>query len=261
MLSRVRIVLVSPAGSANVGAAARAMKNMGLSRLVVVAPACDPRDAQARQFASNAQETLQDCRISPDIPTALRGCVRTFATTARDGLYRKQFCLTPEQAAEIALEQANIGDVAFVFGPERTGLTNPELLHTDRVVTIPSDPAYPVLNLAASVLVIAYELHRALLKQHSADTAEGPSASERGGNARAREELLQIAPDERKAAMFGHLFDALERIGFFAEQNPDHLKHALRHLFGRIDLTLFECDILIGMARQIRASMERRPPK
>lgn len=253
MLSRVRIVLVSPAGAANVGATARAMTNMGVHELVLVAPACDPNDEQARNFASNAAATLSNCRIVADIPEALTGCVCTFATTARDGMYRRQFVLDPMQAAELALSRTTEGPVAFLFGPERTGLTNSDLLHADRVVTIPADPAYPVLNLAASVLLVCYELRKVAL----ARSLQARPLDRRSGNERAREALLQAAPAERKAAMFRHLFDALDRIHFFADQNPEHLRHALRQMFGRMDLTLFECDVVIGMARQIVTSAHR----
>lgn len=218
------------------------MANMGVSTLVVVAPRCDIGDAQAVSYAAHGRPVLDGARTVGTLGEALEGCVASFATTARAGLYRRQANLAPAAAARRALERAASGEVAFVFGPEHRGLTNQELLEVDHVVTIPAADAYPVLNLAAAVMVVCYELRTAWL--------EGAPAS--AG--------IELAPDERKAAMYRRLFEALDRVGFFFGPNPDHLKYALRHLFGRVGLTVNECDILTGMARQILWYVEHHPP-
>lgn len=246
MLDRIRVVLVRPIRPGNVGAACRAMMNMGLSDLVLVAPACDLADEQAQGFAARAKPLLRQARIVASVPAALDGCVRTFAASAKGGMYRRQAGVTATAAAEVALEAAATGGVAFAFGPEDRGLVMRELLHFDHVVEIPADPDYPVLNLAAAVTVVCYELRQAWLR------AEGrppwPPSDE------------PIATDERKRTLYAKLFEALDAIGFFGgQQNPEHLKYALRRIFGRIDLTVNEVDVLIGMAQQIRWYADRHP--
>lgn len=248
MLTRVRIVLISPSGPANVGAVCRALANMGLAELVVVAPRCNIYDEAAAAYAVHALHVLERARVVPDVPTALDGCVRSYVTTSKLGIYRRQVAVTPEEAAVEAVGLAATGPVAIAFGREDYGIQTRELLHFDRVVTISAEESYPVLNLAAAVMIVCYELRRAAL------TAAGqpalPMALDSGQ-----------ATDERRRVLFERLFDALDRVGFFFGQNPDHLKYAFRHLLGRVDLTVNEVDILIGMARQIRWYVDHHPQR
>jgi TrmH family RNA methyltransferase len=248
MLDRVRIVLVRPIRGGNVGAACRAMANMGLSDLAIVAPQCDVRGEEAVGFAARARALLASARIVATIAEALDGCVATFATTGKGGFHRKAVALPPDEAARLAVQNARTtGRVAFVFGPEDRGLVLEELLQFDRIVEIPADSEYPVLNLAAAVLVICYELRLAALS--AADAPRTPSAASDGS----ADPGHAVAPDERKRIVYEKLFDALDAIGFFRnEQSPHHLRLALRRLFGRLDMTVNEADILIGMARQVR---------
>lgn len=239
-------MLVSPSGPANVGAVCRAMANMGLSDLVLVAPRCDPSESTARAYAAGGARLLTTARVVDDIPAALAGCTRSYATSSKLGLYRRQAAVTPRPAASEAISLASSGPVAFVFGREDYGLRTCELLHFDRLVTIPADQSYPVMNLAAAVAVICYELRCAWLEQTGRPPL--PMAIDSGP-----------APDERKRVMFERLFDALAAVGFFFGQNPDHLKYALRHLLGRVDLSVNEVDILIGLARQIRWYVDHHP--
>jgi len=246
MLERVRIVLVEPTGPANVGAVCRGMANLGFSELVLVAPRCELMHPEAVGFAANAGHVLRSARVVDSIPPALSGCVKTFAATSKAGLYRRQAALSAERAARRAIELLPEGPCTFVFGPERTGLTTPELMHFDYVVTIPTDEAYPALNLASAVVIVCYELRRAWLASGEA----APPAAARGE---------PLASDERKQILFERLFDALERVGFFrGQQSPEHLRLALRRVLGRADLTVNEADILIGMAQQIRWYTEHR---
>ena len=248
MLDRMRIVLISPSGSANVGAVCRAMANMGLSDLVIVSPRCDIHDESALAYASHARGVLEGARVVEDVPAALVGCVRSYATSSRLGLYRRQAAITPREAAAEAIGTANVGSVAFAFGREDYGMKTRELLNFDRVVTIPADEGYPVMNLAAAVAVMCYELRQARLEANG--EAPLPMAIDGG-----------VATDERKQVLFERLFDALDRVGFFFGQNPDHLKYSFRHLLGRIDLGINEVDILIGMARQIRWYVDHHPER
>jgi TrmH family RNA methyltransferase len=248
MLSRLRIVLVSPSGPANVGAVCRAMANMGLTDLVVVAPRCDLHDAAAVAYAAHVRPLLDAARIVPDIPAALVGCIRSYATSSKLGLYRRQAAITPAEAAAEALPIAARGPVALAFGREDYGLRDRDLLQFDRIITIPAAESYPVLNLAAAVTVVCYELRQAWLKLEG--RAALPLAIDPG-----------LATDERKQVMFARLFDALDQVGFFFGQSPDHLKYALRHLLGRLELDVNEVDILIGMARQIRWYVDHHPDR
>jgi TrmH family RNA methyltransferase len=254
MLERIRIVLVEPTGPANVGAVCRAMANMGLSDLAVVSPQCGLDHSDAIAYSSHARHVLEAARVADSITAALSGCVRSFALTARDGLYRRQAQVAPKDAARMALELAERGPVAFVFGRESRGLLNEELIELDHVVSIPADPAYPVLNLAAAVLLTCYELREAATDAAS-DAAAAAISDVRGGC-----DDVPLADNDRKAAMFRHLFEALERIDFFSEQSPEKLRFGLRHLLGRVDMTIHECDILTGMARQISWYVEHRTP-
>lgn len=244
MWSGVRIVLVSPSGPANVGAVCRAMANLGLSDLVIVSPRCDVRAEAAVAYAAHGQPVLDHARVVADVPAALAGCVRTYATSSKLGLYRRQAAITPAEAAAEVVQTP--GPVAFAFGREDHGFQTRELLHFDRIVSIPAEESYPVLNLAAAVVIVCYELRKAWLA--TAGKPPLPLAIDHG-----------LATHEQKETLFARLFDALDRVGFFFGPNPDHLKYALRHLLGRLDLSVNEADILIGLARQIRWYVDHHP--
>ncbi|MBK8916155.1 MAG: RNA methyltransferase [Phycisphaerales bacterium] len=243
MLSLIRVILVRPSGETNVGSVARVLANMGLGELVLVAPRCNPLSETAQAYAVRAADRLRSARIVASIPEALDGCVRSIATTAKLGMYRRQAAIAIRDAAALAVAGARSGPVAIAFGPEDRGLLQEETLHFDRLASIPSDDAYPALNLSAAVTIAAYELRlaaRAAEDQPPLPHAlPGPPATE-----------------SRKAAMYSHLFTGLDRIGFFAgpggNSNPDHLKFALRHMLGRLDLTENEADILTGAGRQMQ---------
>ncbi len=245
-LTRCRIVLVSPSGPANVGSVCRVMANMGLSKLVVVSPRCDLGDEAAIAYATHGRSVLDEARVVDDLPAALAGCVRSYATSSREGLYRRQSKITPKEAVRDALPLTGAGDIAFVFGREDYGFKTAELLHFDRTVTIPADEGYPVLNLAMAVVVIAYELHQTW-RELTAQEALALTLNR------------DVTSHEHKEVLFRYLFPALETIGFFRNsQRPEHLRFALRHLFGRVDLSRNECDVLIGMARQIQYYIDTR---
>lgn len=246
MLARVRIVLVRPLRSGNVGSIARAMANFGLSDLVLVAPGCDPFDAQGTGFAARGKPVLAGARIVPTISDALTDCIASFATSAKGGLYRRQAGIAPADAADAVLQKAASGPVAIAFGPEDRGLLQEELLHFDRVIEIPANPAYPALNLAAAATIVCYELRQAFRRSQGAAPIDAHP---------------DIAPHGRTDILYAKLFDALERIGFFrTQQSPEHLRLALRRIFGRVELSTNEVDILIGMAQQIRWYYDHHPP-
>ncbi len=248
MLTRIRIVLHQPTGPANVGAVARIMANMGLRDLVLVAPKHPTDHPDSVAYAAHGADLLSNARTVTNLDAALDDCVRTYATSAKHGLYRRQAVITPRAAAEEAAARLPAGPVAIAFGPERTGFDVRDLLRFDRLVSIPADENYPVLNLAAAVTVCVYELRLAVQQQTGATLL--PQALDHG-----------LAPDQRKQILFEKLFDALDRIGFFSEQSPDKLKYGLRHCLGRLDLSIHEADVLIGMAQQIRWYAEQYGPQ
>ncbi|MDO8432635.1 MAG: RNA methyltransferase [Candidatus Binatus sp.] len=228
----IAFVLFKPRYAGNVGAAARAIKNMGFADLRLVAPELsDRRDASA--MAVHADDVLAAARTFPDLAAALADATITVGTTCRDGPYRNASRPPRDTAAHLA-SLAETNSIAIVFGPEDRGLTNDELKLCHRLIAIPASPEYPSLNLAQAVMVIAYEMRLAL---ETSDTAPPP---------------LEFVPSSDSEAMLDRMTEALLAIGFLPENNPDHIMFALRGIFGRSGLTAREVDILNGMARQIR---------
>ncbi len=232
--NRLAFVLFKPKASGNIGAAARALKNMGFNDLRLVAPGKVNQRA-ARAMAVHARDVLEGARICADLRAAVSDCGLVVGTTCRPGPYRS--AAKPIRAAApemISLSSAN--RVAIVFGPEDFGLTNRELKLCDRLVTIPAAPDYLSLNLAQAVMVVAYELMM----------AAGASL-----DAAAAIDLPALAPATEVDAMLTRMAEALVAIGFLPADNPDHLMFAVRAMLGRSGVTPRECDILNGIARQI----------
>jgi tRNA/rRNA methyltransferase len=247
MLDRVRIVLVRPQGAANLGAVCRAMHNMGLTDLVLVSPEARRDDDWAVAFAARSRKLLESAREVASIAEALEGCVASFATSGKGGFYRRRAAVDVETAAREMLDRGAGGPVAVAFGPEDRGLLQEEILLFDRVVEIPANPEYPVLNLAAAVLIVCHELRREWMRR--AGVVPSPPDDE-------------AADDVRKRVLYEKLFAALDGIGFFSRDgnagaNPDHLKYVLRRVLGRVNLTVSETDVLIGMAQQIAYASRR----
>lgn len=229
-LAGVRIVLVRPKGAANVGAAARAMKNMGFTDLALVEPARGWK--RGAVMAVHARDVLDRARVARSIGEAVADCRLVVGTTCRGGPYRARVA-APEELAPLVLERAAAGGAAILFGPEDHGLSNEDLKPCQRLLAIDSSAAYPSLNLAQAVLLCCYELRRAAgLGRRS--SAPSPLASA------ADVELL-----------FDRLQRALLRVGFLNPQNPDHIMFSLRRLLGRAGVEKEEARILLGLARQI----------
>ena len=228
-LTNVRVVLVRPRGAANVGAVARAMKNMGLRDLVLVQPAL-VRAFWSKAMAVHAEDVLSRVRRCDSLAEAVADCGLVVGTTCRGGVYRAA-AEPPHQAAPRIMAAAGANRVALVFGPEDHGLSNGDLKCCQELIVIPSDPAYPSLNLAQAVMVCGYELFLAA----NATAATAP--------------VLAVA--ERVERMFQHLKSAFLSIGFFHRDNPDHIMFAFRRLLGRARLEERDVNILLGLARQI----------
>lgn len=235
-------VLVEPSHPGNVGAAARALKTMGFSRLVLVAPrvARVQTDPEAIAMASGAEDVLASARIVPTIGDALTNVTWSVALTARMREYGPPQ-LAPREAAGEARRHAPGGDIAFVFGNERTGLSNEHVERCSALAHIPANPAYSSLNLAQAVQVLAYELRMAYLVNDEA--GEGAASADALGSAR--------APSEDIERMYIHLENALIALDFLDPANPKKLMSRLRRLFARAGLEREEVNIVRGIAKHI----------
>lgn len=252
--ARIRIVLVGTQHPGNIGSAARALKTMGLSRLVLVAPERFPH-AEADALAAGADDVLGAAEVHATLAEAVADCRLVLGCTARSRRVALQEQL-PRDAAARALATAggSGGQVALVFGRERTGLSNEELQLCHGAVHIPANPDYSSLNLAAAVQVLAYELRLALLG--SATTVD---AAARAGPPAAHAEL---------EGFFAQLAETLEAIDFHKGRAPESALRKLRRLFLRSGLDAREVRLLRGiladaqrMARLAgeHASMEHVP--
>nr|WP_245964891.1 RNA methyltransferase [Trinickia dinghuensis] len=237
-----RFVLVEPSHPGNVGAAARALKTMGFSRLVLVAPrlAHVQTDPEAIAMASGAEDVLASARIVPTIADALAGVTWSVALTARMREYGPPQ-LAPREAAGEARSHALGGDIAFVFGNERTGLSNEHVERCSALAHIPANPAYSSLNLAQAVQVLAYELRIAYLAEDGA--APVGQTDETAAGAR--------APNDDIERMYVHLENALIALEFLDPANPKKLMSRLRRLFARAGLEREEVNIVRGIAKHI----------
>jgi tRNA/rRNA methyltransferase len=239
-----RVVLVRPQVAANLGAAARAMRNFGLSELVLVGPAADPNDREARRLSTHGEPILDRCRVVGDLGEAVADCVFVAGTSARTGgLFRRQSVGAPDEVMPRLVGATAAGPAALVFGPEPSGLTNAEATRCHFLVHIPADPTYPALNLAQAVAVCLYELRRAWRA--------------RAGGAPPAEPPAPFAAQER---MFEQLRRSLEQVHFLYGEKADSLMHALRHMIGRAGPTAAEVGLLFGLARQLRWFAGDRPP-
>jgi TrmH family RNA methyltransferase len=242
-LENCRVVLVRPHYPGNVGATARAMRNLGLSQLVLVAPVADPADREARRLSAHGEEILERARVVADLGAAVADCVLVAATSARvGGLVRQQSVGTPDELMPHLAAACADRPVALVFGPEPSGLSTEEVGRCHYLIHIPADPAYPALNLAQAVTVCLYELRRTWLRQSGPPPAREPPA-----------------PFELQERMLADLRAALEDVHFLWDENADTLMHALRHLIGRAQPTTTEVKILLGLARQLRWYVAHHP--
>lgn len=237
-LTRCRVVLVKPHFAGNLGSVARAMRNFGLTDLVLVAPYTFPTNPEARRLATHGERILDSARIVPELGEALADCAFTLATSALTaGVVRRGMIGTPAELMPQLLAAADAGPVALVFGPEPHGLSNEEIGRCHGLVHIPVDPEYPALNLAQAVTVCCYELRKAWSARVAAERGEPASPA--------------VASHAELERMFAHLRDGLEAVGFLFGSRQDTLMHAVRQLVGRATPTPQEVRMLHGLARQL----------
>lgn len=237
VFDRVRFVLVGTSHPGNIGAAARAMKTMGFSQLILVNPRFPDAVSheEAIAFASGAQDILAAARIVESIDDALEGCNFAAALTARLREFSPPVMTPRALAAQVAAETG--WHAALVFGNERYGLPNEVVEKCNVLINIPANPAYSSLNLAQAIQVLAYECRLAAIGDTlpvSAIGFQGDAAS-----------VAQIE------GMYAHLEQALVAIEFLDPDNPKKLMPRLKRLFSRTQLETEEVNILRGIARQI----------
>ena len=235
----LRFVLVATRHPGNVGAAARAMKTMGLSELVLVAPAAFPH-AEATAMASGADDLLANARVVATLPEAVADCGLVYGTSAH---VRSQYYwpgLAPREAAPKLRAAAREGHAAVVFGTERTGLTNEELEGCHALIHIPSDPEFDSLNLAQAVQVIAYELRLAL---------ELPALRP--------EREVPLAPGAELERLWAHFDAVLREVDFTDRNGGPHLLRRVKRILARAELDQHEVNILRGILSAVQAKRRR----
>jgi tRNA/rRNA methyltransferase len=239
LLSRIRVVLCRPSHPGNIGAAARAMKTMGLSDLRLVCPRSFP-DPEAAARATGAVDVLESAKISDALPEALAGAVFVVALSARRRDLGPPIC-EPRQMAARLLAEAALGPVALVFGNEAVGLSNDEIQQCHAAVTIPTNPAFSSLNLGSAVQVLCYELRSLAFADLPpiVDPVVTPFAS-------------PLASHDELEGMYAHFETVMTETGFLNPEHPGRLMPKIRRLFGRARVERDEINILRGILAAAR---------
>jgi TrmH family RNA methyltransferase len=230
----IRIVLVEPSHPGNIGAVARAMKNMALDQLVLVKPKQFPH-AEAVARASGADDVLANARVVDSVREALEGCGFVAATTSRD---RDQYFRVADvrDAAERLVVESRRSPAAVLFGAERTGLTNDDLESAHILIRIPANTAYLSLNLAMAVQLVTYEIFRA--RGVKVDTAPGAAP---------------MAAPEDMERMYVHLTQVLEEVDFRDRtQSGTNLMGRIRRFMQRAELDKNEVNIMRGILTAVQ---------
>jgi tRNA/rRNA methyltransferase len=236
MMANLRVVLVRPRGSGNIGSIARVMKNFGARELAIVG-AARTRSFWARAMAVHGRDVLSDAKCYATIREAIADCNLVVGTTARSGLYRNHN-QTPREAAPKIAAALGAGKVALVFGPEDHGLSNKDIETCQLLITIPTDSEYHALNVAQAAAICLYEVF-------VVSTTIRPRAEIRRAQAEHVERLFDI------------MRASLLKIGFLDSQNPEHMLLAFRRFLGRAGLEDKDVRILTGMFRQIEWYADR----
>ncbi|EIN5961104.1 tRNA (cytosine(32)/uridine(32)-2'-O)-methyltransferase TrmJ [Vibrio cholerae] len=242
MLERVKVVLVGTTHSGNIGSAARAMKVMGLSQMVLVDPQCQV-DAQAIALAAGASEIALNAQIYPTLEAAVADCGLVVGTSARSRTLEWPM-LEPRECGEKLISEANQHSVAMVFGRERTGLTNDELQLCHYHVCVPANPEYSSLNLAMAVQLLSYEVRMAYLAlQQSSQSST------------LQEEYPRHQELER---FYAHLEQVIMQTEFISAQQPGQVMNKLRRMFTRVRPEAQEINILRGILTSVQKSISRK---
>ena len=256
LLNRIRVVLVEPTHPGNIGAVARSMKTMGLSRLVMVKPKKFPH-YEATKRAAGAESVLNDAQLVESVQSATSDCTLVLGTSVRD---REVSWPTfdPRVSASNMLEhlyneggqaESSMAEVAILFGRESSGLTNQEMDLCHSQIRIPANDEYSSLNLASAVQIISYELRMASLLVSD----EHLDLIKVAGNS--FEQRQQLANKDQQQGHLQHLHDVLEKLSFFKKKPPELLMRKLTRLYNKSELTVEEIQILRGILSSIDSQL------
>jgi len=230
-LENVGVILVRPAIAGNIGATARVLKNFGLSSFILVDPQTSPSHPEAIARASGATDVLEKVVVYTDLETALAPFQYVVGTTCKKRYKKTRYF--PREIAPLLTAISQQNKIALLFGPERTGLTNADLNYCHTLITIPTAPAHPSLNLSHAVAVVMYELFCQAM-------GGGVSWS-----------MPSLATAAQLEAMYGHLIQSLSKIGFVLGGEKGHTYRVLKRLFSKIPLTEADVRVIRGICRQI----------
>lgn len=259
-LSKIRIVLVHTTHPGNIGAAARAMKNMGLTSLYLVAPREFPHNKAIWRSAS-ASDVVENAVVVATLDEAIKDCELVIGTSARDRRIPWPL-INPPECGQLAIHESTHHEVAILFGREARGLKNEELQKCQFHVHIPTSDEYSSLNLAMAVQVISYEVRQALLAHRAgqdpaAHIGRVGGASEQSNEREEQQWDQDFATNRELELFFDHLERALVLLDFHDPENPRQLMTRLRRLFQRIRLDKMEMNILRGILTSIEEKMPR----
>jgi len=232
----IRIVLVGTTHAGNIGAAARAMKTMGLATMFLVAPQADHDSEEAQRRSAGAEDILASAVVVQDLLEAISGCRLVVGTSARSRAVDWP-TLDPTAAAEQLVAAAATGPVALLFGPERTGLDNFQVERCHALVTIPANPEYSSLNLASAVQIMAYEIRRSLTSDVELVSAEEACAD-------------PVELDK----LYRHLADTLNDLDFIKSSPSTKLLRKFVRLINRAHMRSDEVDLLRGVLAAAQAA-------
>ncbi len=262
-LHNIRIILVNTSHPGNIGATARAMKNMGLRHLYLVDPKEFP-SAVATGRAVSAVDILESAVVTSTLEEAIVDCGLVIGASARSRRVPWPL-LSPPQCAEKVADESRNNKVALVFGREDAGLTNEELQLCHYHVNIPADEEYSSLNLAAAVMVISYEVRMALLRRAGEPLARTDSSHDVAGAQGQAEDVVVAGLDwdvpratgQQLESFYTHLEQVMIDLNFHDPENPRLLMMRMRRLFGRIRPDQMEISILRGLMSHIDMLNER----
>jgi len=244
ILDNIRIVMIHTSHPGNIGAAARAMKVMGLSDLYLVNPKSFP-DEQANAMSANATDILDNANVVPTLAEAIADCQLVVGSSARHERTLSWDIQDSRECGDTLAQHASKVKVALLFGRESSGLTNDELAVCQHLVHIPTNPDYSSLNVASAVQLLAYECRIAALKVDSSDTLK---ANEKP----VKEQEDEWVTSDELDGFFQHLKQVMEEVEFLDPENPKHLMTRLRRLYSRSSMTRSELNIQRGFLAAIQ---------
>ncbi len=250
-LASIRIVLIQTFHPGNIGSAARAMKTMGLTNLVLVNPKAYPHE-DATAMAAGATDVLDQATVVGSLEEAIGDCTLVIGTSARERTFSLPM-LQPESCADMLVSESQSGPVALVFGRERMGLHNDEIQQCHFQVNIPANPEYPVMNIASAIQILCYEMLRTL-NRRTAGGPENNATPMATAHTESTQDDYPMVDDLNR--FFEHLESTMAHIGFLKPQHEGQTMARFQRLFRRARLERKELQLLRGMLSR----MERLTP-